>query len=204
MKSQYCRTLASRLSIAAVIGLMASSASAELEVLSGGLAVYDTDRDITWVADANLCVTLGNCVNGNAQGAMRWIDALKWAYELDYLGQRDWRLPTALEFDGSGPNSTQCPSGEMGHLFCVELGGDANISGPFINIQRAECGYASVVRYWSREHIGVNAPAAGWYFDFCTGQQGIEAFGGDDDFLFAWAVRKGKLPAVRPGKGRKP
>lgn len=178
-----------------VIGLTATPARADLEVLQGGLAVYDTDRDITWVADANLCLALGNCVNGNVEGGMRWVDALKWAYELDYLGYRDWRLPSSLELDGSGPCQGYCSGSEMGHVFYMELDGTAGAPltnfGPFTNIQIGE--YTQIKRYWSREHIGINSPVAARTFNFQSGQQGLEVFGGDDDFLFAWAVRDGKI-----------
>ena len=178
-----------------VLGLAAPRVHADLEVLRDGLAVYDNDRDITWVADANLCFTLGNCFNGDAEGGMRWIDALKWAYELDYLGYRDWRLPTALELDGSGPCQGYCSGSEMGHLFYMELDGTVGAPlsnfGPFTNIQIGE--YTQIKRYWSREHIGINSPVAARTFNFQDGQQGLEAFGGDDDFLFAWAVRDGRI-----------
>ena len=184
-----------RASFAVVLGLAAVPASAELQVLRDGLAVYDTDRNITWVADANLCVALGNCRNGTADGGMRWIDALEWAYELDYLGYQDWRLPTALDAGGGAPCEGYCSGSEMGHLFYGELGGTPGVPlsdfGPFKNIQIGE--YTQIKRYWSREYIGINSPVAGRTFNFQSGQQGIEVFGGEDDLLYAWAVRSGKI-----------
>jgi hypothetical protein len=167
----------------------------------GGKLVYDTDRNITWVADANLCTTLGNCVNGDAAGGMVWSDARQWAAELDYLGYRDWRLPTALELSGGAPCSGfNCSGSEMGHLYYAELGGSAWLpsyagnppdpligdQGPFSNIQSS--------RYWSGTGYapGGTGNVAAWVFDFYLGSQALEVFGGTDDNLHAWAVFDGR------------
>jgi hypothetical protein len=39
------------------LGLAAGDSHASLEAVSGGLAVYDTTRNLTWTADANLFLT---------------------------------------------------------------------------------------------------------------------------------------------------
>jgi hypothetical protein len=158
--------------LAVCLTLWISSASAALIPWVGGKLVYDTDRDITWVADANLCLTLGNCVNGDAAGGMLWNDAKQWAADLNYLGYRDWRLPTALNLDGSGPCLTfNCTDSEMGHLYHSELGGATGTSlvgnqGPFTNIQS--------VRYWSSTPFLAGVPAVqlgAWAFGFDGGGQ---------------------------------
>jgi hypothetical protein len=169
----------------------------------GGKLIYDTDRDITWVADANLCVTLDDCINADANGGMLWADALQWAANLRYLGFSDWRLPTSLELDGSGPCGPgfNCSGSEMGHLFYSELQNTAGVAwndpGPFSDIQLA--------RYWSSTPAFVNVSGtvlSAWYFWFdfadpsiglqAAGAQGFEHFGGSDDNLIAWAVRSGR------------
>jgi hypothetical protein len=59
--------------------LVAGGANAALINRGGGL-ISDTDLEITWVQDANLCVTLGNCVDSvSTQGTMTWDDANTWA-----------------------------------------------------------------------------------------------------------------------------
>jgi len=70
---------------------LGSAAQASLISRLGGTAVYDTDLDITWLADAN------------ANGLMTWANANTWAANLMVGGFTDWRLPTALNSDGSGP-----------------------------------------------------------------------------------------------------
>ncbi len=84
--------------------LMAGKAQATLIDRGSGL-IYDDVLNITWVADANLCVALNNCVN-SATGAMTWDDANTWAANLDYQGFDDWRLPYASVTAGAGPITT--------------------------------------------------------------------------------------------------
>lgn len=182
--------------LAACLLASATSAAAALVPWVGGKLVYDSDRDITWVADANLCLTLDNCVNGDAAGGMLWNEAKQWAADLNYLGYRDWRLPTALDLDGSGPCMTfNCTGSEMGHLYHYELGGVSGVDGtslvgtqgPFINIQS--------LRYWSSTPFTAGDPPVligAWAFGFDGGAQNFEAFGGTDDNLIAWAVRDGR------------
>jgi|GEM_PF-2423635 hypothetical protein len=51
--------------------------------------------------------------------------AVTWADGLTIGGFTDWRLPTALNQDGSGPDSGREDGSEMSHLFYNELGGTA-------------------------------------------------------------------------------
>ncbi|MFZ4703951.1 MAG: hypothetical protein ACOYMG_28230 [Candidatus Methylumidiphilus sp.] len=89
----------------------ASTAEAALIARLGGLAVYDTDRNITWLA------------NANANGLMNWTGANAWAAGLNVGGFTGWRLPTALNADGSGPCSGyNCTNSELGHLYYTEGG----------------------------------------------------------------------------------
>ena len=75
----------------------------------GGGLIYDTDFDITWLQNANL------------NGSMDWDTAKVWAATLVFGGFDDWRLPTALNTDGTGPCSDiDCTDSEMGHLYYTE------------------------------------------------------------------------------------
>ncbi len=86
----------------------------------GGM-VYDSDLDITWLADANYAMTSLY----DADGLMDWDSANTWANDLVYGGFSDWRLPTADP--GCGLTHGECVTNanEMGHLFYHELGGTA-------------------------------------------------------------------------------
>src|SRR5881397_3601644 len=68
----------------------AGGVSATLIDRGNGL-IYDDVLNITWVQDADLCLTLGDCVNGDASGEMTWDDANTWAANLVYQGFSDWR-----------------------------------------------------------------------------------------------------------------
>jgi hypothetical protein len=100
----------------------------------GNGLIYDTDFNITWLANANLAATNTFGVSGiNALGYMDWNTAQSWIGAMnsaDYLGYNDWRLPTTLQPDASCMDQTSdksfgynCQGSEMGHLFYNELGG---------------------------------------------------------------------------------
>jgi hypothetical protein len=61
-----------------------------LEERLGGLAYYDPDADLTWLADANAAGT-----------AMNWVDANDWAAGLSVGGVGGWRLPDTNPVDGT-------------------------------------------------------------------------------------------------------
>lgn len=75
--------------------------------------IYDTERDITWLQDANYARTVGK----SGDGQLTWPAAMAWVASLNYRGIRGWRLPTALNSDGSGPCvGHDCDDNEIGHL----------------------------------------------------------------------------------------
>lgn len=59
--------------------------------------IYDTERDITWLQDANYAKT----VRRSPDGQLTWPEAMTWVASLSYRGIRGWRLPSALNEDGS-------------------------------------------------------------------------------------------------------
>lgn len=75
--------------------------------------IYDVERNITWLKDANYART----VRRSPDGQMTWNDAMSWVRSLRYRGIDAWRLPTALNPDGSGPcTGHNCDRSEFGHL----------------------------------------------------------------------------------------
>lgn len=81
--------------------------------------IYEPDRDLTWLMDANYAQTSGR----SADGQLIWDDAKAWVQGLSYQGIRGWRLPSALNHDGSGPClGDNCIDGEIGHFLTVGNG----------------------------------------------------------------------------------
>jgi hypothetical protein len=165
---------------------VSTSASAALVDRGGGM-IYDTDLNLTWLADANYAMTSGY----SATGSMTWQGAMDWASNLSYGGYTGWRLPN---FDSCTSPPSLCSGGtEMYHLFYNELGGVVNQSittthntnyDLFQNVQS--------YFYWT----GVEyppIPGDAYYFNFNNGGlfPNLEINGG-----FAWAVRPGDVAAV--------
>lgn len=173
-----------------------STVNAALISRLGGLAVYDTDLDITWLADANYAKTSGH----DADGLMNWADANTWASSLNIGGVTGWRLPTTLQPDSSCDGQSggvssgfNCTGSEMGHLFYNELGGAAGSSiltsgdpdlALFSNIQS--------FNYWSGTEYAP-FPNGAWDFVFVSGNQNVRL---KNNGLFAWAVHSGDVGAA--------
>ena len=192
----------------------ATGAQAGLMAADGGQTVYDTDRNIFWLANANLAATNSFGISDffglsgiNANGTMSWFTAQKWIRAMNtanYLGYNDWRLPTTLQPDpscsfqiGGDTFGYNCTGSEMGHLFYNELGGTADQSilnsgdtdlSLFTNLQSND--------YWSGTEYAPNTDNA-WRFAFDIGL--LYAFDKGDS-LYALAVRPGQVSAVpEPG-----
>lgn len=177
---------------------LASVAHAALIDRGGGL-IYDSDLDITWLSDAN--AARGSAFDDGTDtndGRMSWASAMAWADSLTTGGGTEWRLPFTADPDatcsGNGPRGQNCTGSEMGHLFYVELGGDANSSilntgdpallGLFTNIQG---------QYWSGT-TELGYPDYAWYFVFTDSAQN-DAFK-TTNFLHGWAVHDGDVSAI--------
>jgi hypothetical protein len=157
-------------------GLAVASTSAE------SVFLYDTDLNITWLRDANV------------NGPMNWNDAKSWAANYTIGKYDNWRLPTALDMDGSGPScvGSLCTGSEMGHLWFVELGNSPGLfRNPveFLNMQ--------ATNYWSSTEFTSPTDYA-WYFYTVEGVQGA----GKKYYEFnAMAVMDGDVLAVpEPGQ----
>ena len=144
----------------------------------GGGLIYDTDLNITWLADANY-----------ANALMPWGNALAWAENLTYydtvrgVTYSDWRLPTNLQQCGG----FNCTSSEMGHLFYNELGlgggssNDINLA-LFRNIQEAD--------YWTSTLNLAAFQTPPWAFSFFNG---VSSTDNPNTNTYAWAVRDGDV-----------
>ena len=171
---------------------LASTAEAALISRLGGLAVYDADRNLTWLA------------NANANGLMNWTAANTWAAGLNVGGYTGWRLPTTLQPDPSCSSQSggdsygyNCTGSELGHLFYTEGGltlgqsitSSAVLSNLFINMQNSV--------YWSGTEYAPN-PVNAWYFYTSSGYQSYDVKVNNN---YAWAVRSGDVAAVpEPGE----
>ena len=153
-----------------------STASAALISRLGGLAVYDTDFNITWLANANV------------NGTISWASANTWATGLNIGGYTGWRLPTADPACGIGNN---CINSELGHLYYTELGLTAgnNITSStspylalFTNVQNST--------YWSGTEYSPGSSVV-WFFATAIGLQNY--FYKDAQDRYAWAVRSGDV-----------
>ncbi len=154
--------------------------------------VYDDDFDITWVGHGNFAQLTGFDVDGQ----MSWATSVAWVDGLTIGDFADWRLPTAYNRDGTGPEFGPTPGhedihdNEMNHLFYGELGGIFNspISTSvdpdlalFPNLQDA--------LYWTGTLTGNGIIA--WDNNFSIGSQRTT---GVDFDIFALAVRDGDVP----------
>jgi hypothetical protein len=172
------------------------TANAALVSRLNGQAVYDTDLDITWLADANYARTSGI----SAGGRLSWTDTQSWIASLNsanYLGANNWRLPATREPDptcsvqptGSPPYGYDCSGGEMGHLHYTELGVSAGLNvGTSASPSLALFGnFGQDTGYWSGTDYSPNTQGV-WTFGFVNGEQQAYLKTGT---RYAWAVRSG-------------
>ena len=196
------KTIAKPLSALVLLAGMglASTAEAALFARLGGLAVYDQDRNITWLANANYAQTSGY----DTDGGMTWQTAKTWAEGLNIGGYTGWRLPTTLQPDAtcqsqSGGDSYgyNCTGSELGHLFYNELGGAAGSSiGTVHNTNYDLFTNVKSSVYWSGTEYAP-LPFYAWLFSTFIGDQYGDV---KDVSYYAWAVRSGDVAAVpEPG-----
>jgi hypothetical protein len=173
------------------------AADASLVDRGGGL-IYDTDLNITWLADANYAFTSGYDQEGATDGLMTYAYATAWAAQLTYGGFTEWRLPTTLQPDPTcaqqysfGSGQYNCTGSEMGHLYYTEFasvagnGGIHNASyNLFTNLQSD--------LYWSSTSVAT-IPTFAWQFSFIDGNQYVNNKAGA---IRAMAVHPGDIGAA--------
>ncbi len=175
-----------KLATAVTTLVLSTSANAALVERLGGLAYYDTDADLTWLADANYALTSGF----DADGHMDWATANSWAAGLNIAGVTGWRLPDTdpaiRGFDQSGS--------EMGNLFYNVLGGEAGTS--LATTHNANYDLFSNLDpnfYWSATEHATSTDAA-WVFDMYLGFQNYHSQSFSTNS--AWAVYTGDVSAI--------
>lgn len=182
--------------VTAVTVIMASSsANADLVERLGGLAYYDTEADLTWLADANYAMTSGY----DDDGQMTWAEAKAWAAGLTVGGVGGWRLADTLQPDASCENQSgsissgyNCTGSEMGNLFYNVLGGKAASS--ITTIHNANYDLFSNVQsygYWSATKYAPDKGGA-WNLYMRSGFQDGHA---KNIVYHAWAVHDGDVGA---------
>ena len=214
----------SALVLSAVLGaVVIAPAGAALLPRLGGLAVYDTDQDLTWLANANLARTESFGIARIAQDAVYdavgilpdgtmswqvanlWIEGMNNAGANGYLGYNDWRLPFTPSPDDSCEGTLyatgfNCTGSEMGHLYYRDLAGEVrgNVyisADPDLALFRNISLYDSV--YFSGNPFELPKPgmpnALVWTFYF---NHGIQLITTEYVKLHAWAVRDGDVAVV--------
>jgi hypothetical protein len=176
-------------------------AKAELGADSKGETVYDTVKNVTWLANANLAATQTFGVSGiNRDGSMSWDTAQKWIAAMNtanYLGSNHWSLPTTQLPDAGcsqRPKSAAfgygCTGSQMGDLFYNKLGGEQGSTielrhnanyGLFKNFQQ--------YLYWSST-LWERVPNSAFSFSFGNGFQGTNVFA---NAMYAIAIAPGKV-----------
>ncbi len=203
---------------AAAATMVALSGAAQAALIDrGGGMIYDTTRNITWLADMNYAFTSGYAAakaggTGSnqilANGRMGWGAAVAWADQLVFGGFSDWRLPTLNPADASCTGGFgvgvgyDCTGGELSGLFVTDLGNKAGES--VLNQvgdtaeQIANLALFSNVKsftYWSGTEYAPNPNDGVWRFGTAGGNQ---SFGGKGNPYFAVAVRSGDVAASVP------
>ena len=132
-----------------LLGIISSANAALLSRLSGQ-AIYDSDQDITWLANANLSATNTFGVSGVA-ARMEWDMTNEWVAAMNadggtgYLGYNDWFIPTVIQPDnncsstyvpeqGGDTVGHNCSGSPMGHLYYVD-GITTDMPGLFSNLK---------------------------------------------------------------------
>jgi hypothetical protein len=162
-------------------------------------AYYDTDLNITWLADANYAQTSEKGYAWKTMGKMSWLNAHLFARDLRFFDDvnlityDNWRLPTATHHNGDWAcTGINCTDSEMGYLFYVELGGEAFKSihtthnanyNLFSNIQPSD------MPYWL--DVGDETYNKAAYFNMRSGQQDGNYI--QDNLFYAWAVSDGDV-----------
>lgn len=138
---------------------------AALDSRAGGLAVYDTDMNVTWVSNPQLGATESfGYANAGATmtfaGTLAWIDAMNSA---NYLGVNAWRLPTSEVTCGTnGCTTGDINTNEFQHLLDAELGGDIAGTDPDLALFGA---FGRSTSYWTSSNPGP-AYSSSWYLNF--------------------------------------
>jgi hypothetical protein len=168
-------------------------------------AYYDTDLNISWLADTNYAQTMGYTTISNS-GRMSWDDSMTWVSNLSVFGVTGWRLPNTPQLDSTCDVTDPdrgiswgygCTDNELAHLFYNELGGSEGSSilassdpdlSKFANLQASSSYF-----YWNDVEYSPDANYA-WAFTFAMGSKdGKNKAGDSNQGNYAWAVHDGMI-----------
>jgi hypothetical protein len=215
------RTLKTWVAAAAIVALTGAAHAALID--RGGGMIYDTTRNITWLANMNYAFTSGYAATNvggagsneiRADGRMGWDAAVAWAGQLVYGGFDDWRLPTLNPADTTCGESFNpglgfpvqyfgfgCTGGELSGLFVTDLGnkpGESVLNQVGDTVEQiANLALFSNVQsfdYWSGTEYAPE-PFSAWLFSTFDGSQ---VYDGKLVALYAVAVRPGDVTASVP------
>lgn len=202
------KTLKTCAALACLVSLTGAAQAALVD--RGGGMIYDTSRNITWLADMNFAKTSGH----DSDGLMDWAAAMRWADSLVHGGYDDWRLPTLEPSDASCSNSFDpgggwpveyfgfnCTGGELSGLFVTDLGNKGresvlNPAGDTVE-QIANLALFSNVgpnTYWS----GTGRPRFASDAMYFAADLGLQVGGNRGEEKHALAVRSGDVVAQVP------
>ena len=198
-----------RVILALLAGLGLPGGARAMLVDRGGGLLYDTDLNVTWLADANYARTSGyadTLYGAGSDGRMTWNQAEAWVAHLVYhdplrnLDLKGWRLPVTLQPDpacsvqaGGDSFGYHCTGSELGHLFYEGLGGKT--ATPISTAHNASFGlfsHAPESLYWSGTEYAHDASRA-WGFMFDSGSS---LAGGKGNRMYVLPVRPGDVGPV--------
>lgn len=174
------------------------TANAALVERLDGLAYYDTDADLTWLADANYAKTIGDDPNGY----MSWNDAISWASSININGVEGWRLPDTLQPDPACTSNINgvsrhynCQGSEMGNMFYNVLGGELGSSLTTTHNSNYDL-FSNITTgvYWSQTEFSGGSDSV-WHFTFSAGYQDYVSTNNGARF-YSWAVHDGDVAIV--------
>lgn len=185
--------------------VLSTSGSAQLFSRAGGTMVYDSDRDMTWLADAGYARTVYEQTcgdSGSVDGKMYWHAAKIFVDNMVFAGYDDWRLPILTEADPSCDNQGvagsfgyNCSGSELGHMFYTLLGGQARAG--ILDVHNENISLFQNVRsdiYWADLEFSA-LPFISWNFQTRDGYQNGNS---KSIRLLVWPVRDGDVADIPP------
>jgi hypothetical protein len=186
------KAIVSVCAIVLAFGTMKISEAALIDRGSG--LIYCDVLDVTFLqyaSPSNLPPLVG-------PAQLSWDKAINWVENFTYYDSvrdiiwRDWRLPSAMNKDGTGPDTGYVRNSELGHLFYSELN---NPEGGYIEHLYINWGpfiyphSPNSAGYWlETEYLDDLSQA--WTFSFSDGGQ---KYLSKDATLRLWAVRDGDV-----------
>ena len=132
---------------------------------------------------------------GPTAGDISWFGALAWVQQLSYFDNvanrtiTGWRLPTALNEDGTGPcDGFSCTRSELGHLFFSDLGGQS-VSGNIVSVDGVTLTNLQP-SYWTSTSGPSPFDFNAFLFSMNGGAQGVSQ---KNYHLNAWAIHSGDV-----------